>query len=403
MGYRVHGILVAGFFTLFAAFAVRYSYGLLLPDMLVSLAISKTEAGIIYSSYFLTYTLFSPVLGLMVDRYDARKILTLFVAILSTGTCLMAFSTTVVQASLFFALAGIGHSGCWAPVVTVVMRWVSEKRRGLAISIVDLGSAVTIAFWSIMIPLLIAPYGWRAVWVILAVCGYLAAGTNFFLIKSHPQPTGEDNPSPAPLRIPVRAAYSAILRDSRFHLIGFSYLLISFSILIPLAFLTAYTIQELKMSYQSAAALIAVIGIAGSIGKLILGHVSDRVGRIKVMMLCGVLTATGGFGLAYAQTLAGLAIFTILFGVGYGTIWPVYAASARDLFPKEYAGSIVGLWTIFHGLGSVLAPVLAGWTIDSSGTYFWAFMLAVSASVISLLLLFPVSATRTNRVMHSRF
>ena len=54
------------------AFAVRYAYGLLLPHMLSSLAISKTQAGFIYSSYFIAYTIFSPILGLLVDRYDAR-------------------------------------------------------------------------------------------------------------------------------------------------------------------------------------------------------------------------------------------------------------------------------------------------------------------------------------------
>jgi MFS family permease len=131
--------------------------------------------------------------------------------------------------------------------------------------------------------------------------------------------------------------------------------------------------------------------VTGSIGKLILGHVSDRVGRLKVMMLCGVLTAAGGLGMAYAHAFTWLILFTTLFGVGYGTIWPVYAASARDLFSKDYAGSVVGLWTLYHGLGSVLAPVLAGWTIDATGRYFWAFILAAAGSVVSLLLLFPVS------------
>ena len=70
---RLIGIIIAGFSTIFVAFAIRYSYGLLLPEMLSGLSISKTEAGIIYSSYFLTYTLFSPLLGLLVDRFDARS------------------------------------------------------------------------------------------------------------------------------------------------------------------------------------------------------------------------------------------------------------------------------------------------------------------------------------------
>jgi MFS family permease len=393
MGHRVLAIIIASFLTVFVAFAIRYSYGLLLPEMLSTLAISKTGAGIIYSSYFLSYTLCSPVLGLLVDRSDARGILTIFVTLLGVGAYLMSFSTTVIQASIFFALAGIGHSACWAPVVTVVLRWVSEKRRGIVLSIVDLGSAASIAFWSIMIPVIIGHYSWRTVWVMLGLSAFLAATMNFFLIKSRPpseqEPRGSGSAPKA--RIPIKAAYMAISRDKKFYLIGLSYLLISFSILIPFAFLPAYATQELKIPYQSAGGLVAVIGVAGAIGKLVLGHISDIAGRIKVMMLCGVLTAVGGLGLAYAQDFTVLILFTAVFGVGYGTIWPVYAASARDLFSKDYSGSVVGLWMLCHGLGSILAPVFAGWTIDATGTYVWAFILTVISSAISLLLLLPLA------------
>jgi len=394
MSHRVVGIIIAGFFTIFVAFSVRYSYGLLLPEMLVSLAISKTEAGIIYSSYFLTYTLLSPALGLLVDRYDARAILTIFVALLGAAAFLMSSATTVLQASIFFALAGIGHSACWAPVVTVVLRWVGAKRRGIVLSIVDLGSTASIAFWSIMIPFILISSSWRTVWVYLGIAAFFSAGINLFMVKSHPVSEPGTGSTAAPvIQASIRTAYTAILKEKYFYLIGFSYMLISFSILIPLTFLTAYAIQELNISYQSAAGLVAVIGVAGAIGKLILGHFSDSVGRIKVMMLCGVLAGVGGLGMAYAQEYVALILCTAVFGVGYGTIWPVYAASSRDLFPKEYGGSIVGLWTLYHGLGSILAPVLAGWTIDATGTYFWAFILTVISSALSLLLLLPLSTS----------
>jgi MFS family permease len=398
MSHRGVAIIIAGFFTVFVAFAIRYSYGLLLPEMLLSLAISKTEAGIIYSSYFLTYTLLSPALGMLVDRYDARAILTVFVALLGAAAYMMSSVTTVLQASIFFALAGIGHSACWAPVVTVVLRWVSAKRRGIALSIVDLGSASSIAFWSIIIPFILASSSWRTVWAYLGISAFLSAVINLFMVKSHPVTEPETVSPTAPvIQMSIRSAYSAILKDKKFHLIGFSYMLISLSILIPLTFLTTYAIQELKISYQSGAVLIAVVGIAGSIGKLILGHFSDSVGRLKVMMLCGVLTGVGGIGMAYVQDFMTLVLFTAVFGVGYGTIWPVYAASSRDLFPKEYGGSIVGLWTLYHGVGSILAPVLAGWTIDVTGAYFWAFILTVISSALSLLLLLPLSNSTVPR------
>jgi MFS family permease len=95
-----------------------------------------------------------------------------------------------------------------------------------------------------------------------------------------------------------------------------------------------------------------------------------------------------------------LFIFSIIFGIGYGTLWPVYAASARDLFPKNYSGSVIGLWTLYHGLGSIISPVLSGWMIDATGTYVWAFILAMSCSFLSLLLLLPITKTDSLRMLN---
>jgi MFS family permease len=392
MTKRVIGIVTAGFFTLFIAFAVRYSYGLILPYMLSTLAISKTEAGVIFSSYFVTATIFSPLVGILADRFDAKIILTAFVAVLGVGSCLMSLSSSVVQASIFFAMIGIGHSACWAPVVAVVMRWVSPKRRGIAISVVDLGTTAGIAVWSIIVPIIVRDHSWRTVWVSLGITALAVAVMNFFLIKSHPekQAGARDQGSIQQAQVPVKGSYRAILRDPRFYLIGFSYLFISFSILIPFTFLISFATQKLMIPYVSATSLLLVIAVAGSIGKLILGYISDRVGRVKIMMLCGLLTASGTFGMAYAHELFTLSILSAIFGIGYGTLWAVYAASARDLFSPEYSGSIIGFWTLFHGLGSVIAPILSGWIIDMTGAYYWAFVLAASASLFSLLLLLPV-------------
>jgi OFA family oxalate/formate antiporter-like MFS transporter len=395
MTKRAISVVIAGFFTLFIAFAIRYAYGLILPYMLSSLAISKTEAGIIFSSYFITSTLLAPLFGILADRSDTRIILTVFIAILGVGAGLMSFSSSVIHACVFFGLAGIGHSACWAPVVTVVMRWAGNRRRGIIISIVDLGTTAGIAVWSIIIPIIIGGFSWRTVWISLGITALAVAGMNFFLVRSRP-PNESGTQETADLqsvRVPVKEAYNTIFRDIKFHLIGFSYLFISFCIIIPFTFLTSYATQELMIPYSSAAGLIVVIAVAGAIGKLILGHVSDIVGRIRIMMICGLLTAAGSLGMANVRGLSMLFVFSMIFGIGYGTLWSVYAASARDLFPDDYSGSIVGLWSLYHGLGSVIAPVLSGWIIDAAGTYIWAFILGMSGSVLSILLLVPIIKT----------
>jgi MFS family permease len=97
--------------------------------------------------------------------------------------------------------------------------------------------------------------------------------------------------------------------------------------------------------------------------------------------------------MAYFQGYITLVLCTFIFGIGYGAIWPVYAASAVDYFSKESAGSVVGLWTIYLGVGSMLSPVMTGWTIDATGGYAWAFIMAMISAIISLLLLLPISKT----------
>ena len=142
MNKRGLAFVAASFCTTFTSFAIRHTYGVLLPEMLPSLAISKTEAGVIYSSYFIAYTVFSPVLGLLGDRINIRVLLTLFPAILGVGAFLMGYSSSLIEASVFFMLAGIGASACWAPVVAVAQRLVNDKWRGTTVAFIDAGASL---------------------------------------------------------------------------------------------------------------------------------------------------------------------------------------------------------------------------------------------------------------------
>jgi len=369
---------------------------MLLPEMLPSLGISKTEAGVIFASYFVAYTVFSPVLGLLADRYNVRVLLTLFAVILGAGAFLMTYSSSLVAASLFFALAGIGSSACWAPVIALAQRWISDRRRGMALAFIDVGSSLGIIVSSAAMPLLVTAYSWRMGWVSLGALAFLLAAINFLLVRNYPV----DKPSLGHPKLgrytgePLSVTYGRLLRDTRFWLIGLSYLLVGFSILIPFTFLSTYAVQELMLPYEVAVRLITVIGIGAVVGKMVLGPFSDTVGRIRVMMLCTVLIAVGSLGMAYNQGFLILILFTAIFGLGYGAIWSLYAASASDYFSKESAGSIVGLWTLYLGVGSIISPIIAGWIADTTGTLAWSFVLAMAAAVIALLLLLLVWLAR---------
>ena len=389
MSKRATAVLCACFCTIFAAYSIRYSYGTLLPEMLPYLSITKAEAGGIYSSYFAAYTILSPILGLAADRYSIRFLVSIFVAIMGAGTFLMQYPTSLLQASLFFTVAGIGCSACWAPVMALAQRWTSDKRRGLSLSLVDAGSSLGVMAAGGLVPLAVAGASWQLGWMGLGIMGLALGVINFILIRDRPGPS-----SPAKIVARPRARFSGttykqLLRDRRFWLLGLAYLLTGFAIIIPFTFISTYAVQELAFPYESATLLITIIGGGGMIGKLTLGPLSDRVGRIKIMALCAALITGGCLAMAYGRGPVLMAV-CFIFGIGYGACWALYAACAADFFSRQSAGKIIGLWTFLLGIGSVIAPIISGWSKDVSGTFMWAFIIAAAGGLVSLLFLLPV-------------
>ena len=411
MGHRRLAVIIASFFTVLIGFTIRNSYGVLLPEMLPSLKISKKEAGLIYGSFFMAYTVFSPVLGLLADRINIRILLTLFSGILGMGTLLMGYSSSLMEAMFFFLLAGIGSSACWSPVVPLVQRWTSDQRRGTILSLVDAGSSIGIAISSMMMPLIVGAFNWRMGWKSLGVMALFIAGINYLLVRDSPveNPNHPHSKFNQPLIKPTGTLYLRILKDKKFLLIGVSYLLIGCSTLIPLTFITTYAVQELMFRYDAAARLVTVIAVASIVGKIVLGTLSDTLGRIKTIILCEILVAVGSFGVIGLPGFWTLHLSMVVFGFGFGAIWPLYALCAPDYFSKSYAGFMVGFWTLFLGMGFVISPIIAGWIADVTGRFRWSFILAMSTAMISIFLLLlvrkkissPHAKTELNKIIEN--
>jgi MFS family permease len=389
MSQRGVGVLFACFAIIFVHYAIRYSYGTLLPEMLPALSITKAEAGMIYSSYFITYTALSPVLGMLSDRYDVRIILTLFVMLMGAGAFLMATSTSQLQASIFFGVAGVGCSACWAPVMALAQRWTPEGRRGMSLAFVDAGSSLGVMATGAVTPLIVAAYDWQAGWMSLGVLAFILAIVTFFFVQSDPKAKASPSSHVEGKRRLTGITYKELFCNASFWLIGMAYLFTGFAIMIPFAFISTYAVQELSLPYDSATRLVTLIGMGGVTGKLVLGPLSDTLGRIKVLVISAVLIAGGNLAMAYSRGWM-LVVVTFVFGFGYGACWAMYAACASDFFSRQAAGGIIGLWTVFLGVGFMVSPSLAGWVADATGTFMWSFLIAAAGGVASLLLLLPM-------------
>jgi len=130
-------IFATCFVNIFINYSIRLGYGILLPEMIRALDITRTQGGMIYNSYLITYITLSPLTGNLTDRIGARTVITFFCLLLTVGTSLMGTVRQFWSACLFFAIVGVGAAAMWTPVVALVQRWFGTRRRGMALGILS--------------------------------------------------------------------------------------------------------------------------------------------------------------------------------------------------------------------------------------------------------------------------
>jgi OFA family oxalate/formate antiporter-like MFS transporter len=141
---------------------------------------------------------------------------------------------------------------------------------------------------------------------------------------------------------------------------------------------------------------IAMLAVFNTVGRVVSGYLSDRIGRTRTMTLAFVLQAANMFLFPY-YTTPGLVIFGAAFtGLCYGTLFTLMPAATADYYGVKNLGVNYGLLFTAFGVAGVFGPILAGQVRDYTGSYKYsyiasAFMLLAGAA-LALLARPPVAA-----------
>jgi MFS family permease len=241
----------------------------------------------------------------------------------------------------------------------------------------------------LVLPVVVERFNWRFGWLALGLSAVGIAMGNFLLVRNPNSPQPEYIKDRMDLTTFLKA-YRSIITQGSFWIIGTAYLLVGYNVIILFTFLPVYARESLMLPFAVSTRFISIIALFGIGGQLLLGTLSDKVGRPRIMIACGLILGLTSLGMLCFNSVWSLHILTALYGIGYGAVWPVYAAVASDLFSHEHTGGIVGLWTIFLGTGSIVAPVISGLLIDFSGTFDGVFISALLTGISSSVLLFTI-------------
>ncbi len=342
-----------------------------------ALSMTNDQVGVIVSAYFIAYALFTPIAGFLADKLGVKRVVASFIAIMGIASFLMSLSNNFLQCLAFFFIVGLGSAAAWAPMATLTRRLVPSSRRGLALGIIDSGSSIGYLIASLIMPVLVSSYSWRLHWIVWGIASLLIAALTLIAIPHLKTPKLQS------LKYPKRLS---------FWFTAFSYMMFGMALWVPLTFLVTYGLSEVGLSYWLASMLGVTIAISSIPGKLLLPHVSDIIGRYKIISLSLLLIALSQalYVLIPSKTL--IFVYTCLLGLGYGGCAPLYSALATDF--SDRAGTILGLWTTFYSIGSMISPKISGMLADLTGSFKIPFIYGAVSALISILLIILASAAR---------
>jgi putative sialic acid transporter len=127
-------------------------------------------------------------------------------------------------------------------------------------------------------------------------------------------------------------------------------------------------IPDLGLTTGMAGALGSLTLLASAAGGLLFGFVADRYGRTRALMASVLIYSVFTAACGLAQTVAQLAVFRVLLGIGMGGEWASGAALVSETWPAEHRGKALGFmqsaWAIGYGAAAVVTGLIMpvwGW------------------------------------------
>src|SRR5437762_7617073 len=161
--------------------------------------------------------------------------------------------------------------------------------------------------------------------------------------------------------MPAPFAFSQITSPQRRTLIAaaLGWMLDAFDVMLY-ALVLAHIMRDLGMSKATAGGLGTLTLLASGIGGVLFGFIADRIGRKRALMLSILTYSICSFASGLATSVAMLAAFRFILGLGMGGEWNTGATLVAETWPTELRAKAISIVQSSWAIGYALAALVAG-------------------------------------------
>ncbi len=394
---------------LFLANAINYldrsALSIVAPLVSKELHFNPAQLGLVFSAFFVGYSVFCFVGGYCSDRFGPKRTFAVAMAWWSVFCGATALVTGFASLLILRVLFGLGEGPMGSTTNKSVTNWFPREQAGATVGFANAGNPIGGAISGPIVGLVAVAYGWRVSFVVIMLIGFAW----IVLWQVFMTDTPDDNPrvgaAERALVANSRAASAAAGRQDRR---GISAWLLSAPVLaIALAFfsfnymlyffltwLPSYLTDVFHQDIRHMSVLAVIPWVVGSVGMFSGGLISDalfrRIGNAvlarKIVLIGGLtLAAIAAVAAAEASTvgvaLALIATANFCLMLAPNNFWVL----VQEQVPADRVGGVGGFVHFLSNTAGIFGPALTGFIIQYGGGYGPSFVLTGAIAVAGAL------------------
>jgi len=358
------------------------------------LGFNALQMGLLLSAFSWPYALANLPAGYLIDRFGVKK---MFLAA-AISWSMVAIGTSVLQDFITIyiarALLGVAESPFFAAGLKASQLWFAKQERTMPVSIVNTGSQIANAIAPPFLTFLLLSTGWRTMFVIVGVLGFIVAGIWWFsyrdpkreeevAIKGAAELEAELKADEPPGQ--ARANWFSLLKRPNTWFMMLGAFGIFYTVWVYLTWLPSYLQKSRGFSLSTTGWLAALPFLCGIVGVLFGGWLSARLiaagwptVRARKLPIVGgaVLAAAAVLPVAYVSNdvlnIALLCLGYFAAQIPIGCIWTL----AADIAERHLVASLGAIQNFGGFLGAAVGPVVTGAILQATNSYDLVFLMA---------------------------
>ena len=390
---------------------VRATPGVLIVPLEGEFHWSRATISFAVGVNLLLFGAIGPFAAAVMDRFGARRVMTLALAITCASVALTPAMTEPWQLILLWGVViglSTGFVGGYLAAY-IAGRWF-RAREGFVVGLLTAANAAGQLVFLPTMAFLVTHAGWRTMALVLAGSVIVFLPVPALLMRNRPEDVGlspygdrgSSRPAARPEGNPIAIAFRALASGARsrdFWLIGGGYFVCGATTngLIGTHLIPACV--DHGLSEVSGAGLLAVTGVFALLGGTLSGWLSDRWDNRLLLFAYYGLRGLSLLYLPFAfdMSIYGLPIFSMVYGLDWIASAPPTVRLLTRVVGAERIGIMVAWITVIHQLGSASAAYLAGVLRIAYGSYLEAFIISGVLLIAAAMMVLFVGSGRSSR------